>query len=171
MSARLSELNGMERQEVTRLLGNVFERSSWVADRAWDSRPFATTKELHDAMMAVVAAASDQEQLDLIRAHPDLGTRLGSASLTAISAKEQKDAGLSSLTPEDYETFAAWNRAYTDKFGFPFILAVRGRSKEEVLAAMRLRMGNAEAEEREEALRQIGRIAEFRLRDLLETEE
>jgi 2-oxo-4-hydroxy-4-carboxy-5-ureidoimidazoline decarboxylase len=167
MSVRLRELGEMNRREFTERLGGVFEHSPWVAEEAWASRPFASLDELHDAMMAAVRNASDDKVLALIRAHPDLATRLGIASLTAFSAKEQQGAGLDRLTPEEFETFSALNKAYTEKFGFPFIFAVRGKGKDYILAAMKERVYRKPEEERREALAQIGRIARFRLQDLI----
>lgn len=167
MTVPLHELNAMSLQAFTAYLGGVFEHSPWVAEEAWSGRPFASIDQLHEAMMAAVRNASSDKVLTLIRAHPDLAARLGIASLTAFSAKEQQGAGLDRLTPEEFETFSALNKAYTDKFGFPFIFAVRGKGKADILAAMKVRVNRAPEEERREALEQIGRIARFRLQDLI----
>ncbi|MBW5448530.1 2-oxo-4-hydroxy-4-carboxy-5-ureidoimidazoline decarboxylase [Cohnella sp. CFH 77786] len=167
MRVRLQELLSMDRTEFVRLLGGVFEHSPWVAERAWGRRPFASVRELLAAMVEIVRGASDGEVLALIRAHPDLATRLGIASLTACSAREQQGAGLDRLTPEEFEAFSSLNAAYKERFGFPFIYAVRGKSKDDILTAMRERFGHSPEEERREALEQIGRIAGFRLADLV----
>ncbi len=107
-------------------LGWVFEDSPWVAERAWAQRPFASREELHAAMTAEVECATHDEQLALLRAHPDLGAR---ASMSAASAGEQAGAGLDRLTPEEFETLQQFNAAYREKFGFPFLYAVKGSSQ------------------------------------------
>ncbi len=167
MTVGIRDLNRLSRQEFTDFLGTVFEHSPWVAESAWTRGPFDTVDDLHAAMMEAVAGAPERQVLELIRAHPDLATRLGIGSLTAFSAKEQQGAGLDRLTPEEFETFSSLNGAYTEKFGFPFIFAVRGKGKDDILAAMRKRIGHTAEEERREALEQIRRIAGFRLRDLI----
>lgn len=166
----LKEWNGMDREAFANALGGVFEHSPWIAEEAWERRPFASVEELHEAMLSVVRNAPDDRVLALIRSHPDLATRLGIGSLTAFSAEEQKGAGLDRLTPEEFATFSALNEAYKAKFGFPFIFAVRGRGKEDILAAMRQRLDHAPEQELQEALAQIARIAGFRLRDLIAAE-
>jgi OHCU decarboxylase len=161
----LEAVNRMGKSEFVAALGGIFEHSPWVAETAWEQRPFSSGGELHERMMQVVLDSADETVIAFLRAHPDLGTRL---KVTDYSASEQSGAGLDQLTPEEYGIFSELNREYVEKFGFPFILAVRGRNKEEILEAMKARVRNGIPEEREEALRQIGRITRFRLDDLLE---
>ncbi|RUS46405.1 2-oxo-4-hydroxy-4-carboxy-5-ureidoimidazoline decarboxylase [Cohnella sp. AR92] len=161
----LDSINRMSRSEFVVSLGGIFEHSSWVAEKAWEGRPFSSGSALHEAMMQAVTDSPEETVIAFLRAHPDLGTRL---KVTDYSASEQQGAGLDRLSPEEYETFSSLNREYVLKFGFPFILAVRGRNKEEILEAMKRRVNNGVSEEREEALRQIKRITRFRLDDLLE---
>jgi 2-oxo-4-hydroxy-4-carboxy-5-ureidoimidazoline decarboxylase len=168
VTARLSDINAMNRKDFTDLLGSVFEHSPWVAESAWSLLPFASVAELHAGMMSIVHGAPADRMTELIRAHPDLATRLGIGSLTSYSAKEQQGAGLDSLTPNEFATFTSLNVVYKQQFGFPFIYAVRGRSKDDILASMRARIGHDQEEERREAIEQIGRIAGFRLADLIE---
>jgi 2-oxo-4-hydroxy-4-carboxy-5-ureidoimidazoline decarboxylase len=158
-------ISKMSRDQFTEVLGGIFEHAPWVAASAWELRPFKSRKELHDKMMDVVKRAPIDTVTALFRAHPDLATRL---QVTDYSASEQHQAGLNQLTQEEYDEFAFYNREYTDKFGFPFIMAVRGKSKNEILIAMKARINHAEAEERETALAEIGKITIFRLEDLLE---
>jgi hydroxyisourate hydrolase len=167
MTRRLSvtKINALDRDAFVACFGAVFEHSPWVAEAAWESRPFTSTRALLDAMLRAVREAPDERQMALIKAHPDLGGKL---AMSDASTREQQGAGLDRLTPAEYEELSALNRAYAAKFGFPFILAVRGKSKAEIVAAMRARVGRSAEEEREEALRQIGRIAAFRLADLVE---
>lgn len=155
----------LSQEQFVTVLGGVFEHAPWIAAEAWHERPFRTREKLHGAMMDVARRSEPEALLALLRGHPDLATRL---QVTEYSAREQQGAGLDRLTEAEYETFLSCNRAYTDKFGFPFIMAVRGRNKDEILAAMKARIGNDEATERETALSEIGAITGFRLADLLE---
>jgi len=112
----LREVNASDRPRFVEKVGWVFEHSPWVAERAWIEKPFASLDDLHRAMAAAVTAATPEEQLSLLRAHPDLGAR---ASLSTASATEQAGAGLDHLTPEEFEHLRRLNSAYRDKFGFP----------------------------------------------------
>jgi 2-oxo-4-hydroxy-4-carboxy-5-ureidoimidazoline decarboxylase len=158
----VAELNTLDREDFVAAIGWVFEHSPWVAERAWAARPFATLEALHRAMIAQVEAASPQEQIALLRAHPDLGAR---ARISAASTKEQAGAGLDRLTPEEFESLQRLNAAYRDKFGFPFLFAVRGSAKYDILKALQRRLEATPEDEYREALRQVSRIAEFRLVD------
>jgi OHCU decarboxylase len=141
-------------------VGWVFEHSPWVAERAWDHRPFDTLAALHTAMAGAVAAASRAEQLALIRAHPDLGAP---ARMSAASEGEQAGAGLDRLTVAEFDHLHRLNADYREKFGFPFIYAVKGAGKNEILAALESRLAADPEAERAAALGQIYRIAQFRL--------
>ena len=157
---RLEALNSMDRDAFVAALGWIFEHSHWVAERAWELRPFSTFERLHRAMTQTVATASAGEQLALIRAHPDLGAR---ARMSAASEDEQAGAGLDRLTAAEFQRLQQWNTAYREKFGFPFIYAAKGSGKQEVLAALEKRLHQSPETERATALEQIYRIAQFRL--------
>lgn len=163
----LDELNRFTQPDFVEAVGWVFERSPWVAERAWLRRPFASLDALHTAMIDEVAAATDEEQLELLRAHPDLGTVLGRArtALTPVSAREQTNAGLAALDPDEAGRLSALNAAYREKFGFPFIYAVKGRTPREMLGSLERRLPSARTVEHAEALRQVSRIARFRLEE------
>ena len=165
----MEAVNAMARGAFVDAFGGIFEHSPWVAERAWERRPFESAEALLEAMRAVVAEASDGERLTLLRAHPDLAGRLAIGELTALSAAEQQGAGLDRLTPAEYETFGRLNRDYVARFGFPFIVAVRGMTKDDILAAMQARAACGAETERAEALRQVCRIAGFRLQDLIDS--
>jgi 2-oxo-4-hydroxy-4-carboxy-5-ureidoimidazoline decarboxylase len=160
----LREVSAMDRQAFVSAFGGIFEDSPWVARRAWDSRPFASREALHRAMTQQVESAAREEQLALLRAHPDLGAR---ARMSAVSTSEQRGAGLDQLTPEEYEQLTAWNQAYRDRFGFPFLFAVKGAGKTAIMEALRSRAfpdpGADTEAEFAEALAQVYRIAWFRL--------
>jgi OHCU decarboxylase len=159
----LSGVNGLDCKDFVWALGWVFEDSPWVAERAWVSRPFATVKALHEAMVDVVRHASREEQLAMLCAHPDLGTR---ARVSAASEGEQKGAGLDSLTESEFAGLQQYNQQYREKFGFPFIYAVKGSGKGDVLLALTLRCEGQYEDELHQALWEVGRIAWFRLEQM-----
>jgi OHCU decarboxylase len=158
----ISELNLRDRADFVSAVGWIFEHSPWVAERAWVGRPFASPGALHEEMVKQVEQATKAEQLDLLCAHPDLGTR---ARLSAASSGEQTGAGLDTLTEDEFEQLHRLNSEYRARFGFPFLLAVRGSTKHDVLRALHVRMESSREDEFREALRQVYRIAEFRLED------
>ena len=163
VSLTLNELNSADRQRFVAAVGFVFEHAPWVAERAWARRPFHTIEELHRAMVDEVASAGMDEQLLLLKAHPDLGTR---ATMSSASAGEQAGAGFDSLTAVEAGEFRRLNTAYREKFGFPFLYAVKGSTKRDILRALEARLESAREHEFGEALRQVYRIARFRLDDL-----
>lgn len=158
------ELNSKDRSGFVGAIGWVFEGSPWVAERAWDKRPFATLDALHDALSSVVASAEIGEQLSLLRAHPELGARAG---MSETSSREQTSAGLDALRRDDIERLRSLNSAYREKFGFPFLFAVRGRTAQEILNAIERRLTSPRDEEHREALRQVYQIARFRLEGII----
>ena len=151
-----------DRERFVEKFGWVFEGSPWVAERAWSHRPFASTEALHAAMVEEVERASRDEQLALLRAHADLGAR---AHRSAASAAEQSGAGLDRLTAEEFDRLQRSNATYRSKFGFPFLYAVNGSTKHDILAALDRRIQATPEEEFREALRQVYRIARFRCSD------
>lgn len=164
----LDTLNRASREEFEQTLGDVFERSPWIAGRASEARPFASVEALHAAMTDVVQRASREEQLALLRAHPDLAGRLARAgALSQASGAEQSSAGLDRLSDEEAERFGRLNAAYRGTFGFPFIIAVRRYDKKGILAAFEARLGNTSAQEMNGALAEVAEIARFRLATLV----
>jgi 2-oxo-4-hydroxy-4-carboxy-5-ureidoimidazoline decarboxylase len=162
----LDGINAFDRTVFVAAFGDVFEHSPWVAERAWEERPFGGVDGLHRAMVRAMEAATPIEQLALIRAHPQLAGKAAIAgTLTAASASEQRGAGLDQCSPEEFARLHAFNTAYEDKFGFPFIIAVRGHTRATILSEMQRRLSHGIDEEHAEALRQIARIARFRLDD------
>jgi len=160
----MAEINACDRPAFVAAIGWIFEDSPWVADRAWPLRPFASVNALHAAMTAIVEAATHEEQLALLRAHPDLGAR---ARMSDASIGEQRGAGLDRLTRDEFERLNQMNDEYRSRFGFPFLYAVKGSTKEDVLAALERRRTAPVDEERQEAVRQVFRIARFRLDELI----
>ena len=165
----LATLNGLGHAGFTRLLGEVFEHSPWVAERAWAQRPFASIDALHAAMLAAVREAGADEQLALIRAHPELaGREAAEGTLTADSTSEQGRLGFTALTRAEIERVARANRTYREKFGFPCIVALRlHATRESVIAEMERRAGSERTAEIAAALEQIGHITRGRLDKLV----
>jgi beta-ureidopropionase / N-carbamoyl-L-amino-acid hydrolase len=167
----LPRLNAAARDEFVALLDGTYEHSPWIAEAAWDARPFASIAALKHALVRAVRAGGRVAQLGLIRAHPELaGKAMVSKTLTAESTHEQGKAGLTACTPEEFARIGELNAAYNAKFAFPFILAVRGPrgsglSKRQIIAAFERRVAHHPDFEFAEALRNIHRIAEIRLDD------
>ena len=167
----LDQLNAAEQAQFTQLLDGTYEHSSWIAEAAWTQRPFTTLAQLKRGLVQVVRDAGVEPQLALIRAHPELaGTAMVSKSLTAESTNEQGKAGLTDCTPAEFAKIGQLNADYKQRFGFPFILAVRGPRgqglvKAEIIATFARRVANHPDFELAECLRNIHRIAEIRLDD------
>jgi 2-oxo-4-hydroxy-4-carboxy-5-ureidoimidazoline decarboxylase len=165
---KIAELNALDEAGFEARLGHVFEHAPWIARSTAARRPFADPTALHRAMIAVIAAADEAKKLALLRGHPELAGKAAIAGdLTADSRREQRGAGLDQLTAEEYERFHALNDAYKKKFGFPFILAVKGKNKHDILAAFAERLNNTRERELDTALEQVGRIGGFRLADIV----
>ena len=158
---------GLDRAAFLALYGPVYEHSPWIAEGVFDARLEAvhdSPEGLHAAMRAVVEAALRERQLALLRAHPDLAGRLAvRGELTAHSASEQAGAGLDRCSPEEFAKFTGLNEAYKAKFGIPFVMAVKGRKRDEILAAFEHRLANDMTTEFRTALDEVHKIARFRL--------
>ena len=171
MPLTLEQLNAASPAEALALLDGLYEHSPWIAEEALAQRPFRSLAHLKHALAQVVRTAELDAQLALIRAHPELaGKAMVAKSLTAESTNEQSKAGLTECTPEEFERIQQLNAAYNERFGFPFILAVRGPrgtglSKQEIIDTFARRLDNHPEFELAEALRNIHRIAEIRLND------
>ena len=171
MPLTLEQLNAASPAEALSLLDGLYEHSPWIAEEALAQRPFRSLAHLKHALAQVVRTAELDAQLGLIRAHPELaGKAMVAKSLTAESTNEQSKAGLTECTPEEFERIQQLNAAYNERFGFPFILAVRGPrgtglSKQEIIDTFARRLDNHPEFELAEALRNIHRIAEIRLND------
>ncbi len=160
----IADINSLSCAQFVAAVGWVFEHSPWVAQRAWERRPFADVAHLHAAMTHEVERATPEERLGLLCAHPDLGSR---SNMSTASVGEQSGAGLAGLTPQEYQRLQQGNTAYRKKFGFPFLYAVKGSTKYDILRALDQRLGTAPAEEFRQALAQVYRIAGFRLHDVI----
>ena len=171
MSLTIDQINSATHAEAIKLLDGIYEHSPWVADQALAARPFKSLTDLKLQMARVLQAASKDAQIKLIQAHPELaGKAMVSQSLTAESSNEQSKAGLTQCTPEEFAVIQQLNADYNAKFGFPFILAVRGPrglglNKQQIIETFSRRLHGHPEFERQECLRNINRIAEIRLND------
>ena len=162
------------RESFVARFGGVFEHSPWVAERAFDRGAdiALTSDDVHAALVASFRTASHSERLAVLRGHPDLAGKLAIAGgLTEDSKAEQASAGLDRLTAGEHARFSGLNTAYTGKFGFPFIIAVKGLTKDDILAAFERRIDNSPEEEFETASAQVEKIALLRLRSMLPGED
>ncbi len=172
MKMTIEDVNALTPEAFVARFGFLFEHSPWVAETAARYRPFETLGAMHAALARVLFFAGDDRKLAVFRAHPKLADKAALAEgLTPESAAEQASAGLDALTPDEFEAFTRLNAAYDDRFGFPFIIAVRAAGgKAGVLKAMRARLGNDDVTERRNALDEVVKIVGLRLQDIIEGE-
>ena len=160
----------MSKDEFVGMFGGIFEHSPWIAERAFAMELGAAHDSaggLHNALARVFRYATEVERLKVLKAHPDLAGKLAAAKrLTLESTQEQASAGLDALTDDERQKFTTLNHAYTDKFGFPFIIAVRGLTKGDILSAFETRIQNERSSEFATACKQVERIAMLRLKDM-----
>lgn len=167
----LAELNALEPARFVAALAGVFEHSPWIAAAACDRRPYHSIDALHAAMVEIVQSAPTEAQLALLRAHPELASKAAMrGELTVESNQEQADAGLTRCTAAEFARLCALNHAYDAKFGFPFIIAVKGLSRTEIIARCAERLERDPATEFTTALAEVARIARFRLETLIDAE-
>ena len=165
---QLDEINQCSNEDFVAALGAIFEHSPWVAEAVCDKRPFASCDALQKSMSNAVNEADVNLQMALIKAHPDLAGKAAlSGELTEESTSEQAGAGLDRLNADEYAVFHNLNDTYQSKFGFPFIIAVKGHDKHSIMEAFKTRIENSADAEKQTALEQIYRIAGFRLNDLI----
>lgn len=164
----LESLNAMDREAFVAAVGPTFENSSWVAGAAWQLRPFDSVEALHTAMLEIVRRAPLEQGLAFLRGHPELAGREAQAgTMTQESVGEQKSAGLNALTADELQEMRRLNLAYRERHGFPFIIAVRRNTKQQIFESMRARTAGATEDERNAAFEQIGHITRGRIDALL----
>jgi 2-oxo-4-hydroxy-4-carboxy-5-ureidoimidazoline decarboxylase len=164
MQSTIADINQLSQAEFVACLGFGFEQTPEIMAEAWAQRPFRDRAQLHQVCATIVEGMSAARQIQLIRAHPDLGSRL---AMAAASVQEQSGAGLDRLTPAEYDQFQQANQQYQQQFGFPFIIAVRLHSKASILAAFQTRLNHDRHTEQQTAIGQILEIARFRLEDTI----
>ena len=163
-------INSMDRAAFVEKFGGIFEKSPWVAEKAWDARPFANIDDLHAKMVVVAKYGNIDQQLFLLRAHPDLaGKEAQAGAMTASSVAEQASAGLNALSKEEMTRISEYNAEYKKKFGFPFMIAVRNHTKEGIFFLFKQRLSNDTVTELSTALQQVYNITRLRLDKLLQS--
>jgi 2-oxo-4-hydroxy-4-carboxy-5-ureidoimidazoline decarboxylase len=168
----LAELNALNREAFTAALGGIYEHSPWVAEAAYALKPFESRAQLHARMQAVVDAASFAQQLALLRAHPELASKAAvRQELSEASNAEQAGAGLTQCSPDEFVKLTALNASYRARFGWPFIIAVKGRTRGSIITAMSARVQHDAAREFAECIAQVGKIAGLRLEALISDED
>lgn len=162
-------VNGLSEEEFVALFGSLYEHAPWVAEAAWQARPFASLPDLRRELHGIVRGAPEERQIGLLHNYPDLAGKAAVAGeLSPESTREHAAAGLDTLTPGEYETLNRLNAAYRRKFDVPLIFAVREHTKQTILSGAEARLGHSQTEEIEFALGEISKIADLRLQDLVE---
>ena len=161
----INKINKLPQSEFIKVFANIFENARWIAEELYKQKPFGDFNELSSKMMNIFEMSSKEKKLKILNDHPDLGNKTKIGSLTPDSLKEQKNAGLDQCTKEEFNEFKKLNDAYK-KFGFPFILAVKGKGKIEILDNFRKRINSEPQIEFEEAVKQVKKIASLRLENL-----
>ena len=158
------KFNKLGKTEFISIFGNIFEKTEWIAERCYESKPYNNLDELISKMMEIFENTEKEKHLEILNSHPDLAVE---KKLTNDSKNEQKNANLNQCTNEEFMEFKKLNEEYKKKFGFPFIIAVKGKNKEEILINFRQRITNNINSEFEEAKKQVKKIASFRLGEII----
>ena len=168
MTYSMDDINQLADAEFVSVLGGIFEHSPWVAQAVATRRPFLSVHDLHASMAHAVRIADEDARLTLIRAHPELaGKAAVRGELTEESTREQSGAGLNQCSPEEFTELQRLNAAYNEKFGFPFIIAVRGHDRQSIIRHFAQRLNSDRVTEMHECIEQIVRIGGCRLADLI----
>ena len=160
----IDKFNKLSKTEFISIFGNIFEKTEWIAERCYESKPYNNPDELVSKMMKIFENSEKEKHLEILNSHPDLAVE---KKLTKDSKNEQKNASLNQCTDEEFVEFKKLNEEYKKKFGFPFIVAVKGKNKEEILNSFRQRITNNINSEFEEAKKQVMKIASFRLSEII----
>ena len=160
----IDKFNKLNKSEFLSIFGNVFEKTEWIAEKCYDLKPYNSIDELFLKMMEIFENAKKESHLEILNAHPDLAVE---KKLTKDSKNEQKNASLNQCTDQEFIEFNNLNKKYKKKFSFPFIIAVKGKNKEEILNIFRQRITNNINLEFEEAKKQVKKIASFRLNEII----
>jgi len=161
----INKINKLPQSEFIKIFANIFENSGWIAEELHNQKPFNDFKELSSKILNIFETATKNQKLEILNSHPDLASKTKISSLTADSLKEQAGAGLDQCTEEEFNEFKKLNDAYK-KFGFPFILAIKGKTKIEILNNFRKRITSNQKIEFDEAVKQVKQIASLRLKEL-----
>ena len=165
----LQEINILDEEAFIRILTGLFEGPPWIVTQAWPAHPFTSREQLYQTLCSIMYQAPLEQQIALLRAHPDLVGRAALAgTLSPASTNEQAAAGLDRLAPEEMATFQRLNQAYRDQFDFPFVICARENKKESILDGFAVRMQHTRQQEIETALGEVAKICALRLQDLID---
>ena len=162
----IDKINKLSRSEFVEIFANIFEKTKWIAEKLYNQKPFDDFKDLCSKMLGIFETAGKETQLKILEAHPDLADKVTVNLLTSNSRSEQSNAGLDQCSEEEFNEFKNLNKSYRQKYGFPFVIAVKGKNKIEILSKFRKRILNSVDEEFSEAIIQIGKIANLRLNEI-----
>jgi len=164
----IQQINQLDEAQFIQTLGGIFEHSPWVAEQAFASRPFESADALHQTMLDIVKGSSVEQRKTLIYNHPELAGREAAAGeLTEDSRQEQAAAGLNYCSPQELSSLRSLNQQYREKYGFPFVIAVKQLTRQDILQALEARLQNSPQQEFDRCIDEIGRIAEFRIHQLI----
>ena len=161
----INKINKLSRSEFVKVFANIFENTEWIAEELYNQIPFNNFEELSSKILNIFETATEEKQLKILNAHPDLANKTKIGLLTPDSLKEQTNAGLDQCTEKEFNEFKKLNETYK-KFGFPFILAIKEKTKIEILDNFRKRISSDSKIEFKEAVKQVKQIASFRLKEL-----
>jgi len=161
----INKINKLSQSEFIKVFANIFENTEWIAEELYNQIPFNNFEELSSKILNIFETATKEKQLKILNAHPDLANKTKISLLTPDSLKEQTSAGLDQCTKEEFSEFEKFNDTYK-KFGFPFILAIKGKTKIEILNNLRKRIFSGPEIEFDEAVKQVKQIASLRLKEL-----
>ena len=163
----INKINNLSQSKFIEIFANIFEKTKWIAERLYNQKPFNSFEDLCSKILEIFKTTSKENQLKIIRAHPDLADKTKISLLNIDSRTEQNRAGLDQCSEKEFKEFKNLNNEYKKKFGFPFIIAVKGKNKEEILNSFRQRITNNINLEFEEAKKQVKKIANFRLSEII----
>ena len=162
----IDKINKLSRSEFVEIFANIFEKTKWIAEKLYNQKPFDDFKDLCSKMLGIFETAGKETQLKILKSHPDLANKVVVNSLTKNSRAEQSNAGLDQCSEQEFNEFKNLNKSYRQKYGFPFVIAVKGKNKIEILSEFRKRILNSLDEEFNEAIMQVGKIANLRLNEI-----
>ena len=162
----IDKINKSSQSEFIKIFDNIFEKAKWIAEKLYNQKPFSDFEELSSKILNIFETATKKKQLKILNSHPDLADKTKIASLTTESREEQSNAGLDQCSEEEFIEFKNLNEKYKKKFGFPFIYAVKGKSKMEILSNFKRRISYDIKDEFIEAKKQVKKIASLRLNEI-----
>ena len=162
----IDKINKLSRSEFVEIFANIFEKTKWIAEKLYNQKPFNGFEDLCSKILGIFETAGKETQLKILGAHPDLADKVTVNLLTSNSRSEQSNAGLDQCSEEEFNEFKNLNKSYRLKYGFPFVIAVKGKNKIEILSEFRKRILNSVDEEFNEAIIQVGKIANLRLNEI-----